>query len=362
MPSVQRGYFVIADISGYTNYVTRVELDHAQSILTNLLELIKDAFQPRLLISKFEGDAVFAYAPETRILWKEGLSELLEAAYARFRSATSSMRRQTTCECNACRAIPSLDLKFIAHYGEYIEQDVSGAKELLGSDVILAHRLLKNQVFARTGWSAYLLFTRACLDRLGIAYPQMCEYTESYEHFGEVPVSCADLHVAYQEAIEARRALVKPEDADGKVVVTIRASRQEVWEWLNDPQKRLLWEKLDIRPVLRPMGRISVGARSHCYHGKQQAMLETVVDWRPFDYFTVDKEFTVFMVANKLRVTTYLRELEDGATQLTMAVKRIGGAPAPFFSFFCEPLLIMMGIDQNYRALPRLIEQPSTQN
>jgi hypothetical protein len=91
-------------------------------------------------------------------------------------------------------------------------------------------------------------------------------------------------------------------------------------------------------------------------------MIETVIDWRPFDYFTVDKEFTVFMVANKLRVTTYLRELEDGATELTMAVKRIGGVPAPFFSLFCEPLLIVLGIDQNYRALPRLIEQRSTQN
>jgi Adenylate cyclase, family 3 (some proteins contain HAMP domain) len=261
---------VIADISGYTNYVTRVELDHAQSILTNLLDLIKDSFQPRLQVRKFEGDAVFAYAPETRMQWKEGLSELLEATYARFRGATGSMRRQTTCECNACRAIPSLDLKFIAHYGEYIEQDVSGAKELLGSDVILAHRLLKNQVFARTGWNAYLLFTEACLHQLGIRYPQMHEYVESYEHFGDVPVRCADLHVAYREALDARRSVVKPEEADGKVVVTIRAPRQEVWEWLNDPQKRLLWEKLDIRPVLRPMGRISVGARSHCYHGNSK--------------------------------------------------------------------------------------------
>ena len=46
----------------------------------------------------------------------------------------------------ACRAIPSLDLKFIIHFGEYLVQSVSGAKQLVGSDVNLVHRLLKNSV------------------------------------------------------------------------------------------------------------------------------------------------------------------------------------------------------------------------
>ena len=52
----------------------------------------------------------------------------------------------------ACRAIPTLDLKFVVHHGAYIAQRVAGTTELVGADVALAHRLLKNGVAEATGW------------------------------------------------------------------------------------------------------------------------------------------------------------------------------------------------------------------
>jgi len=36
----QHGYLLLADISGYTSYLSKVELDHAHEILTDLLESI----------------------------------------------------------------------------------------------------------------------------------------------------------------------------------------------------------------------------------------------------------------------------------------------------------------------------------
>ncbi len=59
----QRGYLVIADISGYTSYVAATELEHAQAVLSELLELIVERVQPLLTLVKLEGDAVFSYAP-----------------------------------------------------------------------------------------------------------------------------------------------------------------------------------------------------------------------------------------------------------------------------------------------------------
>jgi hypothetical protein len=32
----------------------------------------------------------------------------------------------------------------------------------------------------------------------------------------------------------------------------------------------------------------------HCVHGKKVAMIETVLDWRPFQYFTVSQDTGVF--------------------------------------------------------------------
>ena len=65
MPETKQGFLVIADISGYTGYLAQVELEHAQEILTDLLECIVEKFKTVLTISKLEGDAVFANA-ETR--------------------------------------------------------------------------------------------------------------------------------------------------------------------------------------------------------------------------------------------------------------------------------------------------------
>src|ERR1700682_202057 len=155
----QHGYLVLADISGYTSYLAGVELDHAQGVLTNLLETIVASFKSLLTISKLEGDAVFGYVAETQVSRGETLIEFVESSYLAFRDRQHGIRRRTTCTCNACRAIPNLDLKFIVHHGDYMTQSISGIPELVGSDVNLVHRLLKNHVAEQTGWHAYALFT-----------------------------------------------------------------------------------------------------------------------------------------------------------------------------------------------------------
>ena len=159
----QHGYLLLADISGYTSYVAGTELEHAQEILSELLETIIARLTSAMTLSKLEGDAVFCYVPETKLARGETLIELIENTYMAFRDKLENMRRNTTCTCNACRAIPSLDLKFIAHHGDFIVQKVANINELVGSDVNLIHRLLKNRVSEETGWRAYAMFTEACL-------------------------------------------------------------------------------------------------------------------------------------------------------------------------------------------------------
>jgi hypothetical protein len=53
---------VIADISGYTNFVSRVELDHAQDIIADIMDRLVRALGPPFRLAKFEGDATFVYA------------------------------------------------------------------------------------------------------------------------------------------------------------------------------------------------------------------------------------------------------------------------------------------------------------
>lgn len=129
----QHGYLVIADISGYTSYVAKTELEHSQEILSELLEVLVS----QLTLSKLEGDAVFAYVAESKVPRGETILELVEATYVAFKDCIMNMNRRTTCTCNACRSIPLLDLKFIVHHGDYVRQNVLGINELVGSDVNL---------------------------------------------------------------------------------------------------------------------------------------------------------------------------------------------------------------------------------
>jgi hypothetical protein len=107
--ATQRGYLLLADISGYTSFMAGTELEHSQDILSELLELILNRLTSVLALSKLEGDAVFVYAPDSKIAQGDLLLDLIESTYSAFRDRQVNMHHSTTCTCNACRAIPTLD-------------------------------------------------------------------------------------------------------------------------------------------------------------------------------------------------------------------------------------------------------------
>jgi uncharacterized protein YndB with AHSA1/START domain len=335
---MQHGYLILADISGYTSYVAATELEHAQAILGELLEVIIGRTTSLMTLSKLEGDAVFTYAPESRVERGETLLELVESTYVAFRDKVDVMRRHTTCECNACRAIPTLDLKFIVHHGDYIVQHVAGISELVGSDVNLVHRLLKNHVSEQTGWRGYLLCTQASLAHMGLPPEGMHDMTESYEHLGDVLTHSIDLQKRYKEITDARRIVVSPAEAACVFEEDFDAPPPVVWEWLNDPVNRTRWGGNNHwSAVTRPGGRTTVGASNHCAHGKS-INVETILDWRPFQYVTSEQDAQ----GNIMRQTVTFEPTPDGKgthvafylTPLKMPMPRAIARPVFNFMMF----------------------------
>ena len=141
---------LIADISGYTSYLAGSELDHAQDILADLMTTVVGALRPAFRLAKLEGDAAFAYMLAERLDGSQ-LLDTVERTYFAFRRRLRDIAQATACECNACVLMPRLDLKVIAHHGSVIRHRIAGREELVGSDVIVAHRLLKNHVVERLG-------------------------------------------------------------------------------------------------------------------------------------------------------------------------------------------------------------------
>lgn len=69
------GYLLLADISGYTAFLTGTELEHSHAIVT---KLIRSTLVPPLRFVKLEGDAVFCFADADAFPNAEQLVELVE--------------------------------------------------------------------------------------------------------------------------------------------------------------------------------------------------------------------------------------------------------------------------------------------
>ena len=195
----QMGYLLLADISGYTSFVARTEIEHAEKAISILLETIIERLDDKLTIVKLEGDAVFAHVPDAQMADCNTMLEMLDDTYRIFRDSARDLHAQATCPCKACQAIPTLDLKFLVHHGEYIVQQVAGIRDLLGNDVTLIHRLAKNSVSETTGWHGYVLFTGHCLEQLQADKKPFVRQAETYEHLGDVETYVMDMHARYEQ-------------------------------------------------------------------------------------------------------------------------------------------------------------------
>jgi hypothetical protein len=288
LSAAQPTCFLIADISGYTGYLADVELDHAQDILADLVGAVVTALRPNFRLAKLEGDAAFTYLTAEKV---DGsmLLDTIERCYFGFRRRRRDVRQATSCECNACVQIPELDLKFVVHHGAAILQKVAGRQELLGSDVIVVHRLLKNEVVEKLGMSAYALISQKCIDASDIdpAALGMLEHTETYDRIGDVPAWAHDLERRWQEEEARSRVFVSPEEAFVTVTAQTKVPPQVAWEFLTKPGQRMTWQPWVTEVTVQGAtgGRRGPGSANHCMHGKD-AVIEEILDWRPYDYVT----------------------------------------------------------------------------
>ena len=316
----EEGYLVLADITGYTSFLTHTELEHAHGIVAELTTLVIAQLAAPLRFVELEGDAVFAYAPGAAFADAERLIDMMEGCYVAFRLRLEEMRLATTCTCTACALMGGLDLKFIAHLGSFVLQQTPTGTKPMGPDVILVHRLLKNHVTHTLGTTAYVWLTEAFLERAGgtLGLPA---HAEHYDDLGEVRGRVVDLAQAVVRHRDAR-IFVERREADLELITPLPVPRAIAWEYHIDPRKRMRWQ-LDARGIeARPnaAGRAGVGWESHCDHGAY-TLVQRAVDWRPFDYLTLDSALVIRGPISLPRIRTTFEFAEDGPTRCVVSTR-----------------------------------------
>lgn len=349
---IQRGYLLLADISGFVPFVVESEVDHANEIVQELLEFIITKVNSAFTIAQIDGDAIFAYAHNERILRGETLFELLETTYTAYKDQLLQVSRVRTCGCNACRNASKLDLKFAVHFGEYIPNEFQKQFDLIGlAPFFIRKREWKEPVKEAMDWRGYALFTQDCLTQLGL-HPEDLRAVEIPG--GAIRTFGLDLESRYESMLKHRRVVISDEKAQFSFTMEIPIKSTALWEWINEPEKRTKWFILPWSAMTRPGGRTGAGAVNHCFHGIGDT-LETILDWQPFNYYTSEYRIRPFNI--RMRQTTLFEALPDNETRL-----RLNIIPAVESASWLTILICRLFAGYEKRVFKRLLRIIESQN
>jgi len=184
---------MIADIGGYTEYMGshRLTLAHAEVNTGRLLETVIDA-APGFELIEVEGDAAFLSRHADPQDGDAAVAAATQAAAGMHRAFHLERQHVATnlCPCASCTQAHNLKLKFVAHIGEVATQTIRERRKLVGIDVILVHRLLKNAVEA----PEYVLFSQELYEAGRAALPDpVHEVSQELEGIGSTRAYFVDI-------------------------------------------------------------------------------------------------------------------------------------------------------------------------
>ena len=182
---IRKVALVIFDIGGYTEFIkfNKASLAHAHEVIAQLLENLADGATHPLVLNKFEGDAAFLYAPigGDEAAAARDICRQVFSLFPGFHAKAQELSRNRA----ACQNVGNLSLKAIIHIGEAAFRRIRQFEEIAGEDVIVVHRLLKNNVAAHE----YVLMTEAVFRQLDpVEQDRGTDHVEQYDHLGAIKV------------------------------------------------------------------------------------------------------------------------------------------------------------------------------
>ena len=186
----------IPDISGFTQFMSDTDIELSSIVIPSLLNKIIYANDIDLKVSEIEGDAVLFYRtgdlPPFDILIQQ-----CRKFYVKFYEQLKVLKSKYKSHNDASNIPDILGLKIILHYSDAIGAvPIVKNIKLMGEDVIVAHRLLKNDIEK----NEYLLLSNKLMDQYrdkaierNFGWGELIDGDENYKHIGEIGYSYINL-------------------------------------------------------------------------------------------------------------------------------------------------------------------------
>jgi hypothetical protein len=263
---------LIPDISGFTEFMTSSELSHASRAIHLLVDTIIKAVGDEYEISEIEGDAVLMIKKGPAPSKKEILDTCLKIFNA-FHFRRKWMKQHIICPCKACLAVVNLTLKFVAHYGPLAEIKLGRFITHSGTEMIVAHRLLKNSIDN----NEYLLITEKFMQQMTDASEgiemEWASSSDEYASIGKVEYRFALLNEARKKVPEPP----KPEnyyraDDTSYFEISIAANFRDVYMTIMNIPERYKWVP-GLQKVEQDTPNVLVGSIHHCTFENYHAII-----------------------------------------------------------------------------------------
>lgn len=336
MPS--NSLLFIPDITGFTEFVNETEIEHSQHIISELLENIIDNNHLNLEISEVEGDAVFFFKEED-VPDANKIYEQAKTMFLQFHSHLKLYESQRICECGACSTASKLSLKFIVHSGEVGFTNIKNNKKPFGADIILLHKLLKNDI----NLSEYILFSDQYLSS---SHEEMGTFLQgkfndghsSYEKIGLVKyqfISLMDLH----ELVPDPPAIILPVKMKNPAVKehVFNLSLMESYEYISNFEWKKKWN-LDSTEFKYEAGKVNrIGTKHICVFKSGTAELESVTNDFGKGNVVYGEKLMKFPLANDF-IIYFILVPEGEKTKIRIEIHY---KPIPFVGWLLKPIINM---------------------
>lgn len=325
----------IPDISGFTEFVNHTEINHSQHIISELLEIIIDSNELGLLLAEIEGDAVLFYKensiPSTNQILGQSKKMFLD-----FHNHLIKYDTQRVCQCGACSTASRLTLKIIARTGNFGFITVKENKKPHGSDVVLVHRLLKNNI----GEKEYLLLSGDFGNEKKTdpdPFPDLhfLNGSTKYDAFGEIKYTYVPFRPLRDLIINPVKIDFQDKIKDPLVVEGfIGRERYDVYEIISNLDLRLLWNK-DIKKLIYKKGRVNrVGIKHTCLINGKNLEFETITNDFGKNKMVYGERVSTLPLVKEFSIYHILEKQGDG----TLFRIEVHYVPLPFIGWMLLPL------------------------
>lgn len=319
---------LIPDISGFTEFMTTTELSHSAHAVNMLIDAIVKAVGEEYEVSEIEGDAVLMIkkgAPPS----KKEILEICLKIFNAFHFQRKWMQQHAICPCGACQAIINLTLKFVVHHGPVAEIKVGRFVKQSGTEMIVAHRLLKNSIDN----NEYLLITEQLLQQMkDSADPVEMEWASSSEEYASIG------KVGYRFALlnEARKKVPEPPEPPGYyrsdntsyLEIPIAANFRDVYMMIMNIPGRVEWVH-GLQKVEQDLPDVFVGSIHHCTFENYQAIISPLQMSLTDEGILYAESYKIESMALSLVHEYVCRKIDEKTCAFSCRFMNAGESPVP---------------------------------